>query len=542
LIASFQDPEVLFTTTKIVAYHKALSPKQKSVGTQSANPDTMFAEMLAALPDDSTIDILTTRYVSNLENALRAVHIPKFMKSCGEIKMIRQNPNLRLPTYSTGAAIPQLMAVMAIASRLSDSNELGLQQLPEALISQYLEMIKRWLERLKGKHRITLEVIRTETLLLIAKLWKDSGSLIRVAMVMGLHRDPEDLVGMSHFEKEQRRKIWQTIVELDLQLSLVIGLPPAIQSSDFNSATLINIDDYDLAEDMKEYPVPQSPSVWTDALPQIILARSIRQRLDVANILARHINIESDAAELVKIAQSLEKEHQALQSMLPPRTKPQHTLFSNLLVDVFIRRFCLTLYRTVALSEQGRRYPDARKGALRGSVGILSHLDALDPAIADLDTIKSKNYLNLFHILCKNDINQAALLLCYEIRSFNSPDRDQSSIYDHSTPWTKHSLTRIVENTLNSHLQRLGEFGTDLKVILPLSIVLQSVRSDGTPHGKRELMIRGAERVLDACRKALPHLEISSFNENADQPKSQTPNSQLVRNKPTSQLRNSAAL
>ena len=65
----------------------------------------------------------------------------------------------------------------------------------------------------------------------------------------------------------------------------------------------------------------------------------------------------------------------------------------------------------------------------------------------------------------------------------------------------------MVENTVNSLIQRLGEFGSDLKDVLPLSIVLQSVRSDGTPEEKRELMIRGAERVLFACRQVLPSIQ-----------------------------------
>jgi hypothetical protein len=526
---------------EIMTYHKALNPKSKPIRTYSADSEAMFTEMLQVLPDDSTIDTLTTRYVSNLENVLRVVHIPRFVKNCLEIKVMRQNANPRRPAHVPEAALPQLLAVMAISSRLSDSkepsSEPAARQLPEALISQYLEMAKNWLERLKGKHRITLPVIQAETLLLIAKvvkmvptpqLWKDSGSLVRVAMIMGLHRDPESLIDMSRFEKEQRRKIWQTIVELDLQLSLAAGLPPAIQSSDFNLLALVNADDEYLTEGMGENPVSQSRSVWTDALPQITLALSIKERLDTANILARNINIENDATELVERAKNLEKSHQALQSMLPLRTKPRHTLFSNILLDVFIRRFSLALYRTVALSEQGSQFPETRKGTLRCSVAILSHLDALDPAVADLDTIKSRDYLNLFHILCNNDINQAALLLCYEIRSFRSPSREQSNIHDDSTPWTKHSLTRIIENTLNSHLQRLGEFESDLKVILPLSIVLHSVRSDGSPNGKRELMIKGTERVLAACRKAVPDIQLTSYKFNTHLLNPQTYNSEQV--------------
>ena len=96
-------------------------------------------------------------------------------------------------------------------------------------------------------------------------------------------------------------------------------------------------------------------------------------------------------------------------------------------------------------------------------------------------------------------------------------------LQDDILPWTKTSLTRIVENTLNSLLQRLGEFGSDLKDILPLIVVLQCARSDGTPEDKKLLMRKGTERVLKACREALPLIAqtpAASHDGNAHSPSS----------------------
>ncbi|KAG9230609.1 hypothetical protein BJ875DRAFT_150495 [Amylocarpus encephaloides] len=507
LMASFKDPTRANMLKEFMIYQKAWKPKLKPLGQYPAGQDAM----LDSLPNDTVIDALVGKYTSNFENALRVLHIPVFLKHAEAIKRARRSQT-SLASEVPEAALPQLLGVMAIASRLSDSNDPSSHRLSESLLLQHIKLIKYWLEGLKGKHRITLPVLRAQTLLFLAnnaaqasspQLWRDSGDLVRVAMIMGLHRDPEDLLKLSNFENEQRKKLWQTIVELDLQMSLTTGLPPALQSSDFSSETPINVDNYDLTEDMSEYPTPQPLSVWTDALPQVILSFSIKERLDTATLLARDIDVEATSGELLERAKSLERAVHAIETALPPRSKQKHTLYSNLTLDVLVRRFSLALYRRVALSEVGWQFPEARQGALRGSMAILSHLDALDPSIADPDVIQSKEYLNLFHVSCKSDILQAALLLCYEIRNFNS---DQSNSSD-PTPWTKHSLIRIVENTLNSHLQRLGEFGTDLKTILPLSIVLHSVRSDGSPDGKRDLMMRGIDRVLNACRRALPSIQ-----------------------------------
>jgi len=186
------------------------------------------------------------------------------------------------------------------------------------------------------------------------------------------------------------------------------------------------------------------------------------------------------------------------------------------MLDVQLRRPTLYIYQHIMLSEHSRQYPEAHKGALRSAIAILSHLDALDPEVADPNTIKSRDQLNLFHVLCKKDIIQAALILCLEIQSFSlssqagQQDTDGGQgLRDELLPWTKTSLTRIVENTLNSLLQRLGEFGSDLKDILPLSVVLQSARSDGSPEDKKLLMRKGTERVLKACREAVPNIPVT---------------------------------
>jgi hypothetical protein len=86
------------------------------------------------------------------------------------------------------------------------------------------------------------------------------------------------------------------------------------------------------------------------------------------------------------------------------------------MLDLFIRRPSLAIYRTVALSPQRNSYPEARKGAIRSSTELLSHLDVLDPTVADLNVIKDRDLLNLFYVLCKNDIIQSAHFLCYEIQ------------------------------------------------------------------------------------------------------------------------------
>jgi hypothetical protein len=496
---------------------------------------SLQAEMLKALPSGFFFGILQERYILNWETVLRVLHIPTFMRECEEVAAIKDSDNLVLPPHIRDSLLPQILAVIAIGSRLSDPNDRGTksEKLLDKQITKNVALVQRWLDGLHGKALITMHTLRTRALLLLAHqanlthplaLWHESGSLVRYAMGMGLHKDPEDCTEMSKFDREMRRKLWMTVVELDMQISVPVGMPTTVYLNGFTTNPLVNADDHDLTEDMVDYPSNKSLTVWTNALPQIALGFSMNHRLYVTNLLGGNVNLEHDAPVFLDHARILEKALRALPDQFKPSTragnnsnKRLYRLFTSIMLDMTIRRPMLALYRSISLSSYSNRYPEARKGALRSALAILAHLDALDPAVADLNIVKTRDYLNLFQILCKNDILQAALIVCFEIRAFNSSsqsfeDNDFGEdplepLPEDSFPQTKHSLTRVVENTVNSLIQRLGEFGSDLKDVLPLSIVLQSVRSDGTPEEKRELMIRGAERVLFACRQVLPSIQ-----------------------------------
>ncbi|TVY17062.1 Transcription factor lepE [Lachnellula arida] len=541
IIRSFSDSTMAPIVNEMTIYQRALHRKMQPLNRSFEDRTSLVAEMLNSLPENTNVEALKERYLANMETVLRVVHVPSFRRQCSEIQSSQTAHNSTLPSTVPASVLAQLLAVISIASRLSDSNVMNAseQALSEEQVATCLTLIPKWLESLNAKERLTIDTLRAETLLLMARfanmvplpdLWKESGALVRSAMAMGLHRDPEHS-NLSLFVKEQRRKLWQTIVELDLQFSLATGMPCAVQSSDIGSRTLLRVNDDELVEDMLNYPVDRPIEAWSDALPQNLLASAIKPRLDATNLLARDIDFSADIDRILSLAKYLELAMRSIQARLPKQPKMKQRLLSDIMLDVYLRRPAIALYQTVALSDQASHHPEARKGVLRNSVAILTHLDALDPAIADLDTIQSKDYLNFFHILFRDDIIKSSILLCYEIRAFHlpiitSPPVDPALLdnSEDSIPWTKHSLTRIVENTLNSYLQRLGEFGSDLKIILPLSIILQSVRFDGTPEGKRDLMIRGSERVLQACRKAisLPPIH-DSQPRNGTAPNIQTP-------------------
>ncbi|CZR53596.1 uncharacterized protein PAC_03476 [Phialocephala subalpina] len=529
IMKAFKDPEISSMMQEMSTFQRHYAPKHKCKPEIQIpyGHDELMAEMLKALPSAYLFGTLQAKYVSNWETMSRILHIPTFMRECDDLQTARQaEPLGTLPSHIPIWVVPQILAVISIASRLRDPSERSAsgEELPDEPITKNCLMVQRWLDELRGKITLNFPILQTRALLLLARqanlshpqeLCRRSGDLVRMSMTMGLHKDPEDCEQIPKFQKEMRRKLWFTIVEFDMQFCLATGMPASITSSSFNVRELLNVDDQELVDEIQHYPLGKG-DMWTDALPQIAVAASLRARLDATNLLGGCLDLERDAPTLLSHAKVLEQALRSLPDQFRGSTragnsnnKRMYRLFTSIMLDISLRRPLLALYRTVATSPHSNRYPEARRGALRCSLAILSHLDALDPAVADVNTVKSRDYLNLFHLICKSDIMQSALIVCFEIRSFNSSPTSSSSESspDDPFPQTKHSLTRVVENTLNSILQRLGEFGSDLKDILPLAVVLHSVRSDGTPEELRESMIRGAERVLRACRKVMPSIE-----------------------------------
>jgi hypothetical protein len=485
----------------------------------------LMASMLKSLPSAYPWDILFSA-MPYWESLTRILHIPSFARDCEEIfNAVRAGMEV-LPSIVRESLVPQLLATLALSARFStgikpSENE----RITEVQIGTYAALVKQWMDNLTGKERLNHYSLQTQTLLVLvhqannaspSSLWKESGDLVRSAMIMGLQLDPTEYSEFSLFEKEQRRKLWRTIVELDIQFSLAASMPTALRASDFQMGSLKNVDDKNLGAEMIEYPPEKGQHVWTDAIAQIALGPSLVERLDAANRIGGHVNLNLDASFLLQRAADIEKSLQNLPTVArldtglgPNNDKAPQRLFARIMLNVCIRRPAFNIYRAITLSSQRSRYPEARKGAIRSAIELLSHLDALDPTVADLNIIKDRDLLNLFHLLCKNDIMQAAHFLCFEIQKLGqSTPGEAQNRYSPSEEisWTKHSLTRIVENTLNSLLQRLGQFGSDLKDVLPLSIVLHSVRSGGTRNEKLELMHRGSERVLSACRLVMPEI------------------------------------
>lgn len=80
------------------------------------------------------------------------------------------------------------------------------------------------------------------------------GIIIRIAMRAGYHRDPSHVPGLSPFQCEMRRRLWATIVHLDMVTSFPNGLPRMLQNIQSDTLDPKNLLDKDFGPDTVTMP------------------------------------------------------------------------------------------------------------------------------------------------------------------------------------------------------------------------------------------------------------------------------------------------
>ncbi|KAF4341809.1 hypothetical protein FBEOM_4266 [Fusarium beomiforme] len=157
-------------------------------------------------------------------------------------------------------------------------------------VIEWIEASEAWLNSPANQPPRSWDILASQCLLLIAKranyikegsFWTYTGTLVRWAMAAGYHREVVSATRISPFWREMRRRLWATIIELDLQVSIERGMPTSVRIEDFNIKCPLNIDDKTLQESMRELPTGMSVSTLTNSSFQSLLYRSLPTRMKI---------------------------------------------------------------------------------------------------------------------------------------------------------------------------------------------------------------------------------------------------------------------
>ncbi|KPM40310.1 hypothetical protein AK830_g6222 [Neonectria ditissima] len=296
------------------------------------------------IPARGLADQLVDAYFRTFEGAMRILHAPCFR---AEYERYWQNPGAANDVF-----IMQLQLCMALGATVHDD----LFTL-RATAVQWVHEAQLWLLLPPEKSRMTIAGIQIMCMLATAKAtcavgqdltWVTTGGLIRQAMYMGLHRDPKHLADMSVYRAEMRRRLWATILELNLQSSYDAGGPPLLCSRDYDTRLPANLNDDQLTDvsDGPKQPPPQrsSPDALTDMSVQLALLRSQPLRLAII----KHVNelrSKDSYPETLRLNSELTKACRGLTEALAALTYAQKQVPRSIITQFHCCFVQLLLYR-----------------------------------------------------------------------------------------------------------------------------------------------------------------------------------------------------
>jgi hypothetical protein len=281
-IIEILEPQMKSSTSMLPGIHRAKKLARVIKDSRSPSWPKLSTD---DLPPKTTCDKLIEQYLNTIETLYRVVHVPTFQREYGAYWTDQSKP--------TTAFIMQLKLVLAIGAIFHDEH---CSMRPE--ITSWIYEAQTWHSNPSFKSKLGINYLQISILLLLARefadvgselVWISAGTLLREAVYIGLHKDPSRLPRMGAFESEMRRRIWNTILELNVQFSLISGGPCLISLEDFNTQPPGNYNDDDLVKynnQTANYDIHASDEgVYTDTSFVIALRRALPARLAVIKFL-----------------------------------------------------------------------------------------------------------------------------------------------------------------------------------------------------------------------------------------------------------------
>ncbi|KAJ6111408.1 hypothetical protein N7523_007469 [Penicillium sp. IBT 18751x] len=362
------------------------------------------AKLLHLFPEEAIADQLIHIYLDTVESTYRVVHVPSF---CEEYKAFRENELSARPAF-----LVLMLLMMSAASCLSNESVtyVGDSAVARERAALWIEVSEQWLQKQSQKHTY-LSIWQIRCLLLVSKqvnvikkkrIWTEAGTLLRQAMAAGFHRDPGFLgEKVSDFDQEMRRRLWNTITELELQASIDRGMSSSSAGIFSDCHAILNIDDEDIRDDDRNESRAKKWDEYTRSSFLNISRSSFALRVSLNSV----VNDLSSALQWEQIA-SYEELVMAELNKLPPWTKSTAGIdegaLAGSILQIQLRQFLILLHTPFAR----KRVPDSRS-----SVSRMICFQAATKTLEQVQHLTQHNYY--FFLLFRQEYFRAALVVCH---------------------------------------------------------------------------------------------------------------------------------
>ncbi|KAH8759318.1 hypothetical protein F5883DRAFT_681775 [Diaporthe sp. PMI_573] len=186
-------------------------------------------------------------------------------------------------------------------------------------------------------------------------IWMLVGTIVQVAMHMGLHRDPAHFPkSITPFAGEMRRRVWSMVVQIDFSTSTQLGLPRLVSQA--NTAEPRNLFDSDFDESTAELPPSRPETEVTPILYTLAKLRILSIGIRISDLITepRRYTYSEDGISFSLTATPL-------------------VLIQRIWLNMGIQRLKVILHkRSLALSSsEQQQYAYSRSTCLTAAINIL---------------------------------------------------------------------------------------------------------------------------------------------------------------------------
>lgn len=477
-------------------------------------------DLLSTIPAKNICDELVHCYLRTFELIYRIVHIPSFWSEYHQFWEDPQSASTRF--------LMKMVLILAIGTTFYPrGGDLG--QIRH-LAQTWIYAAQWWLAGPSEKSTCNLDGLQVFCLLMLARQTNSltgspclsGASLLRMAMTMGLHRDPKLFPSLSVFHSEIRRRLWATVMELTVQSSLDAAMSPLLSSLDFDSPAPLNVDDTDIRPDTKNPPIQKSHNDFTDASFQILLLKSLKTRLEVAKLI-NSLQPESPFETAIELGTKVRSAcrdlgsffHSSDSRYLNRERRP--TDFHRKFLDMYLRRYILYLHRPFMIqTRKDPRYYLSRKICLESCMAMASYADNLELAASpdveldDFSRLIISSAGSFREPLSLDIIAVLGLEVLTQIEEGASIcDPPSTDPVDELNKVHRIPIIRTLEHILNQLRQLIALGNPSLKRYNVLSGLLQQIRFLSSPSSSsskqtaKQVVYDAVKRSLKECQSML---------------------------------------
>lgn len=271
--------------------------------------------------------------------------------------------------------------------------------------------------------KLYIHTVQTMILLIAQQNLKDRsedawillGSLVRIALSMGLHRDPKNFgTTISPSVGEIRKRLWTIIHFMDILESIKIGLPCMIRLEESDASLPLNLHDDEICDHVTVLPPERNHEELTGVsymIAKATLARTYSKIVAQASSLAPRPAYD----QILKMDTELRDQYARVPSFLHMRSTeeskkdPAWLVIQRHSLSLMTYKALVTLHRPYAArAKSNPRYQNSRRKCVEAAVILLKHQSeiflesqgALRHARWFTDTLGCHDFLHAAMILC----------------------------------------------------------------------------------------------------------------------------------------------